>query len=138
MSKGKAVVEATGKAFNKLNPVEALREVVTAYTEYATVREQEATKRAEIAADLRTTLARIRSQQSIVLTYLDQAFAERKEMFQELFAQADSALISGRTDQLAEIMHTITETAKSSPLAALGDFGATQAMLRNPDMEWTI
>lgn len=127
-----------GKVFNKVNPVEALREVLTAYVDYAKVKQVQTTRRREIAANLETDLLRIRAQQRLVLDYLDKSFAERSSLFREQFRLADEALGRGDVESLAVLVGGIVELAKQSPLSALADFARVQAALKDGDTEWSV
>lgn len=60
-----------------VNPAECLQQIVSAYTEYMKVAEQERTKRREIEAWEKTTIAQINAQRDLLMAYLEQSFDER-------------------------------------------------------------
>ncbi len=122
------------KAFT--SPSECLRDIVTAYTEYKKVAEQERTKRREIDAWEKTTIAQINAQRDLLIEYLDRSFDERAENFGHLFCVVDRAIAADNNDQLALALHSITELAKSSPFKELANLASVRAALDDPDHEW--
>ncbi|MEC4814076.1 MAG: hypothetical protein SAK29_12505 [Scytonema sp. PMC 1069.18] len=119
-----------------VNPAECLQQIVLAYTDYMKVVEQEQTKRQEIDAWEKTTIARIHSQRDLLMAYLERSFDERAENFRTLFAIVEQSLATGNNEQLALVLHSITELAKSSPFKELASLASVQAALGNPDHEW--
>lgn len=120
------------------SPAECLQELVSAYTEYKMVAEQEQTKRREIDAWEKTTIAQIKAQSDWMMDYLDRSFDERAENFRDLFSVVDSAIASGNNEQLALALHSITEIAKSSPFQDLANLASVKAALNDPDHEWVF
>ncbi len=51
---------------------------------------------------------------------------------------SQSDMASGNNEQLASVLHSITEIAKSSPFKELANLASVQAALDNPDHEWTF
>ncbi|MGJ5674193.1 MAG: hypothetical protein ACR9NN_11380 [Nostochopsis sp.] len=98
-----------------VNPAECVQQMVTAYTDYLKIAEQEQTKRREIEAWEKETITRINAQRELLMAYLDRSFDERAENFRALFAVVDSAIASGNNNQLALALNSIIEIAKSSP-----------------------
>ncbi len=132
----KKVVTAT---FNEvINPNECLQQLVSAYTNYLKVAEQEQTKRREIDAWEKTTVAKINTLREVLIGYLDQSFDERAENFRSLFAVVDNAMTSGNNEQLALTLNSITEIANSSPFKELANLADVCAALDDPDHEWTF
>jgi len=119
-------------------PAECLNEIVSAYTDYMKVAETEQTKRREIDAWEKTTIAQINAQRDLLIEYLTRSFDERAENFRVLFNVVDIALTSGNNEQLALTLHSITEIAKSSPFKELANLASVQAALDDPDHEWTF
>ncbi|WP_414618768.1 hypothetical protein [Calothrix sp. CCY 0018] len=119
-----------------LNPAESLEQMVSAYTEYLTIAEQERTKRRDIEAWEKEAIARINAQRELVITYLDRSFDERAENFRALFGVVDNALVSGDNEQLAIALNSITEIAKSSPFKDLANLSNVRAALNNPEHVW--
>jgi ribonucleotide reductase alpha subunit len=125
-------------ALANLNPAECLQQMVSAYTEYKIIAEQEKTKRREIEAWENETITKINAQRELLMAYLDRSFDERAENFRALFAVVDNAIASGNNEQLALTLNSITEIAKSSPFKDLANLASVRAALDDPDHEWTF
>ena len=121
-----------------VNPAECLQQMVSAYTEYMKVAQQEQTKRRKIDAWEQTTIAKISAQRNLLMEYLDRSFDERAENFRSLFCVVDRALTAGNNEQLALALNSITEIAKSSPFKDLANLASVRAALDDPDHEWTF
>ena len=119
-----------------VNPTECLQQIVSAYTEYQIIAEQEKTERHKIDAWEKTTIAQINAQRDLLIAYLEQSFDERAKNFRVLFAVVDLALTSGNNEQLALTLNSITEIAKSCPFKELANLASVRAALDNPDHEW--
>ncbi|MGB3637845.1 MAG: hypothetical protein WBA39_09770 [Rivularia sp. (in: cyanobacteria)] len=119
-----------------LNPAESLQQMVSAYTEYLAIAEQEKTKRRDIEAWEKEAISRINAQRELVITYLDRSFDERAENFRSLFGVVDDALLSGDNQQLALALNSITEIAKSSPFKELANLTSVRAALNDPNHVW--
>lgn len=120
------------------SPADCLKQIVSAYTEYKTIAQQEQTKRRGIDAWEKTTVAQINAQREILMEYLDRSFDERAENFRAYFAVVDQAITSGNNDQLALALHSITEIAKSSPFKDLANLASFQSKLDDPNHVWTF
>lgn len=102
--------------------VDAFKLVVSSANEWITVVAQEQTRRQEIRAWEKSQLEIIDVQRDFLLTALDKTFDERSENFRRLFDQLDIALVSDRDDaaaQVADLLGTITDLAKTSPFKDL-------------------
>ena len=121
-----------------VNPAEFLQQMISAYTEYMKVAQQEQTKRREIDAWEQTTIAKISAQRNLLMEYLDRSFDERAENFRSLFCVVDRAIAAGNNEQLALALNSITEIAKSSPFKELANLASVRAALDDPDHEWTF
>lgn len=121
-----------------IDPLVPLQQIVSAYTEYKKTAEQEQTKRREIEAWEKETIARINAQRDILVEYLDRSFDERAENFRVLFNVVDRAMATGNNEQLAVALHSITEIAKSSPFKELTNLNSVRAELDEPNHEWTF
>jgi ribonucleotide reductase alpha subunit len=119
-----------------INPAECLQQIVSAYTEYKIIAEQEQTKRREIDACERQTIAKINAQRDLLMAYLNRSFDERADNFRALFNVVDRAMTAGNNEQLALALHSITELAKSSPFKELANLASVRAALDDPDHEW--
>lgn len=121
-----------------INPAECLQQMVSAYTEYKIIAEQEQTKRCEIEAWEKEAIAKINAQRDLLMAYLDRSFDERAENFRALFSVVDNAIASNNNEQLALALNSITEIAKSSPFKELSNLASVRAALDDPDHEWTF
>ncbi len=121
-----------------INPAECLQEMVSAYTDYLKIAEQEQTKRRDIQAWEKETITKINAQRELLMAYLDRSFDERAKNFRALFAVVDNAMASGNNEQLALTLNSITEIAKSSPFKELANLASVRAALDDPDHEWTF
>jgi ribonucleotide reductase alpha subunit len=119
-----------------INPAECLQQIVSAYTEYKIIAEQEQTKRRDIEAWEKVTIAKINAQRDLLIAYLNNSFDERAENFRSLFSVVDRAIAADNNDQLALALHSITELAKSSPFKELANLASVRAALDDPDHEW--
>ena len=70
------------------------------------------------------------------MAYLDKSFDERAHNFRTLFSVVDSAVASGNNQQLALVLNSITELAKSSPFKNLANLNNVRAALDDPNHEW--
>ena len=127
-------------AFNKftefVDPVQCLQQIVSEYTEYKKIAEQEKTKRREIEAWEKTSLAKIKAQRDFLMEYLDRSFDERAENFRKLFDVAEQAMVCGNNAQLGLVLDSITELSKSSPFKELANLASVRAALDDRDREW--
>lgn len=119
-----------------INPAECLQHMVSAYTDYLKIAEQEQTKRREIDAWEKETITKVNAQRDLLMAYLDRSFDERAKNFRALFAVVDNAIASGNNDQLALTLNSITEIAKSCPFKELANLASVRAALDDPDHEW--
>ncbi len=118
------------------NPTQCLQEMVSAYTDYLKIAEEEKTKRRNIEAWEKTTIAQINAQRDLLIGYLDRSFDERATNFRALFTIVDSAISFGNNEQLALTLNSITELAKSSPFKDLANLNKVRAALDDPNHEW--
>lgn len=119
-----------------INPAECLQQIVSAYTEYKIIAEQEQTKRREIEAWEKVTIAKINAERDLLMAYLNNSFDERAENFRCLFSVVDRAIAVNNNDQLSLALHSITELAKSNPFKELANLASVRAALDDPDHEW--
>ncbi len=133
-----SVHKITTFALANINPAECLQQMVSAYTKYKRIAEQEQINRREIDAWENETITKINAQRELLMAYLDRSFDERAENFRALFAVVDNAIASGNNDQLALTLSSITEIAKSSPFKDLANLASVRAALDDPDHEWTF
>lgn len=125
---GGAVAKASA-----LGGLGALKEIVETAQECIIVTQTEGTKRATIRAYEQTEIARIKAAEKVLKNYFEQAFAERRNNFEELFSRLDQALDAGNGEAINAVVRGIVDIAKTSPLADLGDLSQIRAALDNPD-----
>lgn len=139
MKAKKVPVEVVGKEVGLLaSPTESLQQIVLAYTDYLKIAEQERTKRREIEAWEKETIAKIDATRDLLMKYLDRSFDERADNFRDLFNVVDRAIAAGNNEQLALALHSITEIAKSSPFKELANLASVRKALDDPNHEWTF
>ncbi|BAY18687.1 hypothetical protein NIES2109_52890 [Nostoc sp. HK-01] len=118
------------------SPAQCLNDVVQAWTEYLIIAEEEKTKRCEIEAWEKVTLAEIKAKRDFLIGYLEHSFDERADNFQSLFQVVDQAISSGNNQQLGLALSAVVELAKSSPFKNLTDLSTVKAALDDPDHVW--
>lgn len=120
------------------SPAQCLNEVVQAWTEYLKITEEEKTKRRDIEAWEKVTLAEIKAKRDFLVGYLEHSFDERAKNFQSLFQSVDQAMLSGNNQQLSLALQAIVELAKSNPFKDLADLSTVKATLDDPDHVWVL
>lgn len=118
--------------------VTELQQILAAYTEYQIIAQQEQTKRREIDAWEKATIAEINAKRDVLMEYLDRSFDERAANFRVLFNIVDRAIESGNNEQVAFALHSITEIAKSSPFKELTNVAKVKNALNDPKYEWQL
>ncbi|WP_405625164.1 hypothetical protein OG933_02990 [Streptomyces sp. NBC_00016] len=132
------VVNAAKGSVRAMDGFAALNQIVEAARECIHIHEVESTKRARIEAYEATEVARIRAAEAVLKDYFAQAFAERRNIYEEMFARLDRALDEGNGDVLQAVVRGIVDIAKSSPLADIGDLSQVRAALDDPDQVWEL
>jgi hypothetical protein len=123
---------------NALGAMEALQKMVSAYSEYRIVAEQEATKRREIRQRSNVERQRIQAERELLMRYLERSFDERRENFARLFSLADEALDRGDTTQLGQVLTSITQLAATSPFKSLADVASARKALLDSEQDWDV
>ena len=126
------------KIISELNPIQALKEVLTSYVEWKRICETEETKRTQIEADMNVDLEEIRAKERVFLEYIGQSFNERKEVFRELFILADKAIEENNVEALALALNGVNEAVKNSPLKDLVDLNSVMSKLNSNDFEFKL
>ena len=119
-------------------PAQCVNDVVSAYTAYLKIAEQEQTKREQIRTWKETNLAQIQTLRSALITYLERAFDERKDYFQKAFIRIDQAMAQGDTQQLALLLDNMLKVAQASPFRDLANLAHVQQALADPNHVWEI
>jgi hypothetical protein len=130
------LIHTANKFVPQMNPAVCFSQLVDAYAEYQRVVQEERTKRREIAAWEKAALATIEQRCDVMMQFLDRSFNERAENFREFFALANQSIATGNNDQLAAVLTSIVELAKTSPFKDLADLAKVEAALDDPDHTW--
>lgn len=120
------------------NPAQCLNDIVQAWSEYQKIAAEEKTKRREIEAWEKATLAEINAKRDLLIAYLESSFDERARVFKSLFEEVDQAIASGNNEQLALELNAIVELAKSNPFEQLASISKVKAALNDPDHVWEL
>ncbi|MGW3628668.1 hypothetical protein ACWD7F_00635 [Streptomyces sp. NPDC005122] len=132
------VVNAAKGTVRAMDGFAALNQIVEAARECIHIHEIESTKRARLEAYEATEVARIRAAEAVLRDYFAQAFAERRNIYEEMFVRLDRALDEDSGEVLHTVVRGIVDIAKSSPLADIGDLSQIRAALDDPDQVWDL
>ena len=116
----------------------ALQAMVGGTVDYLKLREAEQSKRAQLAAYTSTELRKIEAAEEIVKDYFRQAFAERKENTEALFARYDEAIARGDAESAHVALQGVVDLARTSPLNDLGDLGQIRKALDDQNHTWQL
>ncbi|MBD2123650.1 hypothetical protein [Trichocoleus sp. FACHB-262] len=119
-----------------ISPAEYLQQILSAYAECTQITEEERTKRREIEANEKATIAKIHAQRDLLMAYLDRSFDERAENFRSLFEVVDQAIANQNNEQLAIALSSIVEIAKSCPFKDLANLTSVRTSLNDPNHVW--
>lgn len=97
-------------------PALSALDVVNAWKEYATVCQVEKTKREEIRADRDVQITSIKEQGKVWRAFIENTFAERREVFSKSFDMLENALNNGDDKEINAALAMITEQIKISPM----------------------
>ena len=100
----------------------ALSNIADVIQQYSIVREQESTKRLEIQQQRDIAISKIQAEKEIILTYLQQAFQERREVFHKIFQTLDEAVKMGNIEIVDKSLSGIMVTIQTSPFKDFADF----------------
>lgn len=132
------VVESSGRGVAPTEGFSALLQVVELAQHGFTVYHEEASKRRRLEVYQATEVTRIKEAGDRLREYFDLAFAERRAVYEEMFARLDRALDSGNNEALHSVVVGIVDLAKTSPLANMGDLSQVRAALDDPDQVWDL
>ncbi len=119
-----------------INPAQCLNDLVEAWTQYKQIAEEEKTKRCEIEAWEKITLAEIKTKRDFLIGYLDRSFDERGTNLRSLLEAVDRAILSDDERLLSLALQAIVELVKSNPFQDLADLSTVKAALDDPDHLW--
>ena len=98
--------------------------------------EQHKSERARIEQSARVKIELIQSRRELMVKFLDQAFAERRQNFQDLFVRLDVALSRDSVEGVREVLGAIITIANSSPFEALRDAASAHEALLDRSVTW--
>ncbi len=110
----------------------AFSQLIDAWQNVKTVKEQEATKREFIRANRDVALARIKSQREILELYLTKTFKERKAVIENSFRVLDEGIASGNDKAIDAAMTMIVNTVQTSPLQGVKEI---MRQIDDPDVK---
>lgn len=128
----------SAKQVQAVDGLAALNQIVQSAREFLMVHEEESTKRARLSTYQETEVARIKAAETVLHNYFSEVFAERRAVYDEMFARLDRALDEGNNEALHSVVVGIVDIAKSSPLADMGDLSQVRAALDNPNQVWEL
>jgi hypothetical protein len=134
----KTVPKVSKKIVKHVNPTEVFRLMVNAYRECIVTREEEQTRRRQIASDEKTAIEEIKARRDILMDYLDRSFDERKNNFAQLFDTLDKAIELNNTEVIAYTLNTIIELGKSNPFKDLGSVSEIRRALEDPNKQFEL
>ncbi len=132
------IVEGAKRTVPAVDGLSALTQIVETTQKFLRVHTEEATKRRRLAVYQETEVSRIKTAEAVLRNYFDQVFAERRVVYEEMFARLDRALDEGNNAALHSVVAGIVDVAKSSPLADMGDLAQVRAALDDPDQVWEL
>lgn len=133
---GKLTGKALKQGVKAINPIECLREIVSARAEYLKISEQEQTKRRKIEEEERVQLSKIEAQTQLMMEYLTLSFDERRDNFAQLFSALDKASEAGDTVTAARVLDAIVQLGKSGPFEALSAIQGVRDTLKDRDKQF--
>lgn len=101
--------------------ISGVRIVTEAVRDYHVVRQQEQTKREEIASQTAVRLRELDLSRELLSQYLDRSFDERRDNFLRLFDALDRAQAQGDQVSMSAALDGILTLAKSSPFMGLAE-----------------
>lgn len=133
---GKIVVRA--KDVTAADAFSAVTQIVDIAREFVAEHDEHVTKRQQLYTYEVTEVARIKAAETTLRNYFDLVFAERRAIYQELFARMDRALEEGNNEVLHSVVTGIVDLAKNSPLAELGDLSRVRAAWDDPNKTYEL
>lgn len=140
---GKHLVNAGSKKLAKkgiaaFDPLEAIRMVAAAYSEYKKIRETELAKRQEIRSWEKINVEKIRTQRELLMRYLDLSFDERKQNFSRMFDVLDRCVENGAMESIALTLRSLIDMASSGPFKELATSQSVRELLADPSRDIEI
>lgn len=133
---GKLVKQA--KDVTAAEAFSAVTQIVEIARKFVAEHDEHVTKRQQLHTFEVTEVARIRAAETTLRNYFDLVFAERRAIYQELFARMDRALDEGNNEVLHSVVIGIVDLAKISPLAELGDLSKVRAAWDDPNKTYEL
>ena len=134
----KGTSTALKKASAGINAAEVVAQLITAYTDWRKVAEEEGTKRHAISAEERKAILQINVQRDLLMTHLERSFDERRENFRQFFDSLDRAIDKGDAATVAVTLNSIVELAQSSPFKDIASVQAVRDVMADQDTVYEI
>jgi hypothetical protein len=135
---GKVVPPRGKTGITALDGFRALQQVVEGARECFLVHEEEKSKRVRLDAYQRVEVERIRAAESVLKSYFNEVFRERRSVLEDMFVRLDTAMEKDDGQAIHDVLRGIVDVAQSSPIADLGDLGQIRRALDDPDHEWEL
>lgn len=100
--------------------------------------EQAKARQTQVKEEARVEVERIGAMRDVLMSYLDKSFDERRQNFDTLFRQLDSAIAGDNVALVSVILESVVKLADSSPFTALADPATTRALLADKKTEWNF
>lgn len=133
---GKVLEQA--KDVTAAEALSAVRQIAEFARDWMADHDEHVTKRQQLQTYEVTEVARIKAAEDALRRYFDLVFAERRGIYQELFARMDRALDEGNNEVLHSVVNGIVDLAKASPLAELGDLSKFRAAWDDPNKTFEL
>lgn len=132
------VVKTAGRAVTPADGLSALLQLADTTQKVIVTLAAESSKRERLRVYEVTEVGRIKAAEAALRDYFDRAFAERRSVYEEMFARLDRALDEQGNEALHSVVVGIVDLAKSSPLSNVGDLSQLRAALDDPNQIWDL
>ena len=122
-------------ALGAQTPLMGAQMVAQAVLDHARIAEEEATKRAEIAAARDVAVERMDATRQVISQYLERTFDERRGNFDRLFDVLDRAQADDDLEGMQLALTGILDLVKSSPFKDISSF---KKSFHDPDQVWEL
>ncbi len=131
---GDFALKGTKSAASRVNPLDAIDNIVNHVTTWQTIKQQEETKRREISAKRDVLIENIRAERDAFMEVIQQNYKERAVVYKELFERLDQSISSGNIEIAQLAMSGIVEQIKNNPLPTYVEF--KKALENNQPMDF--
>lgn len=131
---GDFALKGTKSTVSRVNPLDAIDNIVNHVTTWQTIKQQEETKRHEISAKRDVLIENIRAERDAFMEVIQQNYKERAVVYNELFERLDQSISSGNIEIAQLAMSGIVEQIKNNPLPTYVEF--KKALENNQPMDF--